>query len=128
MGRNARILSAVAVRNLSKPGLHFVGGVPNLALHVSSSGCRSWILRYRLNGKSREMGLGRFPEISLMEARDTALDKRAMLRGGVDPIMGKAFAVREHCKGQMSDFPGDLIPDRFGVSFVGWLVRDSCGF
>ena len=38
------------------------------------------------------MGLGRFPEISLMEARDTALDKRSMLRGGVDPITERRAA------------------------------------
>jgi len=45
-----------------------------------------WTFRYRLDGKSREMGIGSYPEISLSEARNIILDKRRMKSQGVDPI------------------------------------------
>lgn len=86
MGRCVRILSAIAVNKLSGPGLHYVGGVPNLALQVSKNGSRSWVFRYSICNTRRDMGLGAFPEVSLSEARKVALDKRHLLRQGIDPI------------------------------------------
>lgn len=87
MGHNQRILSSIALNKINHPGLHHVGGVPNLALLISKSGSRSWILRYSINGKRRDMGLGKYPEVSLSEARKIALDKRHLLRNGIDPII-----------------------------------------
>ena len=45
-----------------------------------------WTFRYRLDGKSREMGIGSYPDISLSEARNIIVDKRRMKSQGVDPI------------------------------------------
>jgi integrase len=45
-----------------------------------------WILRIVIDGKRREMGLGRWPDVSIAEARETASEARKKLRGGVDPI------------------------------------------
>lgn len=36
-----------------------------LRLIVSKSGARSWMLRYQMQGRRRDMGLGAYPEISL---------------------------------------------------------------
>lgn len=60
MGRKAQELGALQVGRLRTPGLHFVGGVAGLALQVASGGSRSWLLRVRMNGKRRTMGLGTF--------------------------------------------------------------------
>jgi integrase len=57
-----------------------------LRLIVSKSGARSWMLRYQLQGRRRDMGLGAYPEISLKLAREIAADARKLIGQGIDPI------------------------------------------
>lgn len=49
-----------------------------------------WILRLVISGKRREMGLGRWPDVSIGEARRRAEDARLKLRDGFDPIEERA--------------------------------------
>lgn len=55
MGRVAKELGPVQVKNLLGDGLHFVGGVPGLALSITGN-ARYWLLRATINGKRRDMG------------------------------------------------------------------------
>ena len=48
-----------------------------------------WTYRYARNGKSREMGLGTYPEVTLAEARLTHAEQRKVFVGGCDPIAAK---------------------------------------
>jgi integrase len=57
-----------------------------LYLHVGPTGSKSWVLRYMLNGHSREMGLGSYHNFSLNEARARAREARQLLTDGIDPI------------------------------------------
>lgn len=77
-------LSALVVRNTKKAGYYADGG--NLYLQVSSGGAKTWLFRYRLRGRSREMGLGPLHSISLDEARQLAKACRTRLLSGSDPI------------------------------------------
>ena len=86
MSRRAVELPAVTVKRTRESGLHFVGGVPGLALQVTTSGSRSWILRATIAGRRRDMGLGSFPEVSLADAREAARSARTKIRSGLDPI------------------------------------------
>jgi len=45
-----------------------------------------WMLRVTLSGKRREMGLGRWPDVSIAEAREKATQARKLVRDGLDPI------------------------------------------
>lgn len=92
MPKRAKELSALAVKNLTTPGLHFVGGgrVPGLALQILPTGGRSWVLRIMIGGKRRDMGLGGYPEVTLAEARDAAEVARKQVRANVDPIKIRA--------------------------------------
>lgn len=45
-----------------------------------------WVLRLTVCRKRREMGLGRWPDVSIAEARSRAGDARRQLRDGIDPI------------------------------------------
>jgi integrase len=69
-----------------RPGRWGVGGVDGLALQVTSTGARSWVLRLTTGGRQREMGLGSFPTITLAGARDEARKQRALFKSGSDPI------------------------------------------
>ena len=53
---------------------------------MSSYDTKSWVFRFTLKGKSREMGLGSVNTITLTEARDEARECRKLLREDVDPI------------------------------------------
>lgn len=45
-----------------------------------------WIVRFIIQGKRREMGLGSWPDVSISEARERAAEARKKLRDGIDPI------------------------------------------
>ena len=79
-------LTPFAVKN-AKTGRHADGGGLNLL--VKESGARSWVYRFMLKGKSRDIGLGPAsgPDIiSLSKARDLASAHRLKVKAGIDPL------------------------------------------
>ncbi|WP_230976260.1 tyrosine-type recombinase/integrase [Pseudothauera nasutitermitis] len=61
------------------------GGLTFVATAVGApKGHASWILRYRFGGMSREKVLGRYPDLSLKDARELARQDRARIQQGVD--------------------------------------------
>ncbi len=84
MVRKLQRLSAKTVEKLRTPGYYADGG--NLWLQVSPVSTKSWIFRFTLSGRSREMGLGSLNAVSLAKAREKAAAYRALLADGVDPI------------------------------------------
>jgi integrase len=83
MAREMGRLAAVALPKL-KPGMHADGG--GLYLQVTESGARTWIYRFMLHGRAREMGLGPLHVFSLAEARERARECRKFRHEGIDPI------------------------------------------
>lgn len=53
-----------------------------------------WVLRLTIHGRRREMGLGRWPDVTLSEARGKADAARRLCRNGKDPIFERAKATR----------------------------------
>lgn len=88
--RSLHRLSAKKVENLRDPGRHADGG--GLYLQVSPSRTKSWLFRFMLDGKAREMGLGPLDVVTLSEARTKAQDARRLLQEGLDPIDSRATA------------------------------------
>jgi len=86
MPRVAKALTNFQVKSLNKPGKHNVGVVPGLRLQIAKAGSKSWILRTNVHGKTREIGLGGYPTISLKKARDNAVTLIEQIRSGIDPI------------------------------------------
>ncbi|MGI9046815.1 MAG: Arm DNA-binding domain-containing protein, partial [Burkholderiales bacterium] len=77
-------LSALKVDRLKTPGYYLDGG--GLYLQVSPALTKSWIFRFTMNGRPREMGLGSNSILSLAEARDKATLCRKQVLDGIDPI------------------------------------------
>ncbi len=86
MPKLASEMTAVEVKRLYRQGLHFVGGVPGLALQVLPTGGRTWVLRAVIGTRRRDMGLGGYPEVPLAEARQKGREVREKIRQGIDPI------------------------------------------
>lgn len=84
VGRTIRRLTALAVTRATEKGMYADGG--GLYLHVSANGAKSWIYRFMLDKRPREMGLGGTNTVSVAEARDMALECRKLRRDGIDPI------------------------------------------
>ncbi len=83
MARPLNKLSAAMVKNAA-PGKYSDGG--GLWLHKREDGGAQWVLRVHVHGRRREMGLGRFPDVSLKDARALAERWRAQAAQGIDPI------------------------------------------
>lgn len=69
------------------PGRH--GDGRGLYLLVKPSGARSWVLRYQVHGRRRDLGLGAYPDVNLAMARERAAEARRLLANGEDPIANK---------------------------------------
>jgi integrase len=83
-------LTALAVKRLNRRGMHNDGN--GLYLQVHDGGSKSWVLRYKINGRPRHLGLGPLHTVSLADARLRAIDARRLLLDGHDPIATRAAA------------------------------------
>jgi hypothetical protein len=73
------------------------GALPGLYLVVQPSGTRSFTLRYRHVGRTRNLTLGRWPAFSLGEAREAARGALRAIAEGRDPA-----AERRHVRNDAS--------------------------
>jgi hypothetical protein len=83
-------LTPTAIKTKKKPGYYADGD--GLYLQVREGGARSWIYRFQLAGRRRDMGLGPLDLIPLVEARDKAFAARRQVHDGLDPIEVKRAA------------------------------------
>jgi integrase len=118
MARIINKLSAAFVAGTTREG-HFADGRDGLYLQVANlSGgiSKSWVLRFKIAGKRREMGGGSIRNRSLAEARDWAKRMRQVILDGGDPIEQrkakrsalrggtlKSLTVAEACVGYIAD-------------------------
>lgn len=84
MAKTVNKLTAIAVQRNRKPGYYADGS--GLYLQVSPSGSKSWIYRFTLHQRRREMGIGSAGDVSLEQARRLAGGYRKQAKAGTDPI------------------------------------------
>lgn len=60
-----------------------------MVLLVHPNGSKYWRLRYRFGGKEKMLALGKYPEVSLADARVRRKETRKLLANGVDPSENK---------------------------------------
>ena len=82
-------LTSKFVNEIALPG-YYLDGV-GLYLQVreqpdSGKITKSWVFRYTINARVRDMGLGGFPMVPLASARKLALEAREHLLRGLDPL------------------------------------------
>jgi len=84
MARGVNRLSARTVASLAAAGYHADGA--GLYHQIGAAGTKSWIFRFTLDGRAREMGLGPLHTVPLAAARVKAHGCRTLLQDGADPI------------------------------------------
>ena len=78
-----KMLTELKIKHV-KPGMHLDGD--GLYLQVTKAGAKSWIFRFQLNKRRREMGLGPLATVPAKEARRRAAEMRVLVAAGTDPI------------------------------------------
>jgi integrase len=85
--RRLQHLTALSIIRAKTPG--YIHDGSGLYLQVAPAGSKSWIFRFSLGGKRREMGLGPYPGVSLAAARKSAAESRSLVKAGQDPIAAR---------------------------------------
>jgi integrase len=88
------------------PKRHPIGG--GLYLVVRGSATPYWMLRYTSNGKRKEITLGKYPYLSLADAKADAAIKKREVDLGTDPLI-----ARKKIKEQPIKLVDDLFADWF---------------
>jgi Arm DNA-binding domain len=87
---------------------YFDHGFPGLALRVSFGGSKTWVYVYRLHNKLRRLTLGRYPAMSLADARDAWREARKAVGKGESPTPRRP-----------------VYADSFAAVADEWLKRDQ---
>lgn len=87
-------LTALKVARIATPGFYADGAGLYLQVKTSSAGAvtKSWVFRFMLRGRAREMGLGSLKTFGLADAREKAKECRRQLYEGIDPIEARKAA------------------------------------
>ncbi|MDC7675415.1 tyrosine-type recombinase/integrase [Asticcacaulis machinosus] len=83
--RVSKRLTAMGVIKMKAPGRYADGD--GLYLHVRDSGSKTWIYRFRQNGKLHEMGLGAVADVDLKSARELAYEAKKLHKQRLNPII-----------------------------------------
>jgi Arm domain-containing DNA-binding protein len=73
-------LTTKGIDGIKSPG--FYSGGNGLYLQVGKGEARSWIYRFMLAGKERDMGIGSLREVSLADARERVEESLRSARSG----------------------------------------------
>ena len=101
------------VKGLNEPGRYNDGG--GLYLMIRKSGLKTWIYRYAIDGRTRDMGLGTVSSLNDIDvARKAAAEARALVKEGRDPLRKKA-AVKKAVKKEDAKLQtfGEVLDDFF---------------
>jgi hypothetical protein len=101
------MLTQAKAEKVTKPGRHPVDD--NLFLCVRKSGAKSFVFRYQIPSDQttekrkrkmidRSLGLGPFPLVSVLEAKEKALEARKNIFNGLDPIDQKKELAAEKAR------------------------------
>ena len=83
-------LTALEAKSIKVPGFYRAGNT--LYLKVTRAGTKSWIQRLTIQGKRHDIGLGGYPQVSLVRARTLAFQHRELAWAGEDPLALKRKA------------------------------------
>jgi integrase len=124
MVRAVNRLTPLKVKNVKSSGMHADGG--GLYLRVSPKGTKSWIFRYGIGGKLRDMGLGSINDVSLAAARRRARELRDLRTTGKDPITHQRAAVAAQRASDARSITFQVAAERWlAIHEAGWVPKHA---
>jgi integrase len=103
---------------------YFDEKVPGLALRVTKHGVKAWTFLYKSSGRKRRITLGRYPTVSLADARARAVQAKSDLASGADPRGPGAMTVADLVESYIAKRARDL---RSGAETARRLRKDVAG-
>ena len=94
-----------------------------LYLTLSARGRGKWTIRYMINRKAKEIGLGRYPELSLADARKKHFEARILIAEGKDPLAERRNAQEKLKRDALTKFSD--IAENY-INLVCFLLCSIC--
>jgi hypothetical protein len=108
-------LSDLKIKGAKKPDKAYkLSDSGGLYILIETTGGKLWRFDYRFEGKRKTLALGRYPDISLQEARDRHQEARNKLANGIDPA---AFKKAQKAAGK------ERIANSFEAIAHEWIER-----
>ena len=102
MAGGANLLTDTKIKGAKERGRLRDGA--GLWLNVTKAGNRTWVFRWANGGKAREIGLGSYPAVSLLKARELAFECRAMVANDLDPKTERKRSIEPTFKECVAEF------------------------
>ena len=114
-------LNRSLVKGVNEPGRYNDGG--GLYLMVRKSGLKTWMFRYTIDGRRRDMGLGTLSPLNdISVARNAADAARKQVQDGHDPLQSRAVAkIKTKVQRETLKSFGDVLEDFF-------VSKDKTGY
>ncbi len=136
MARDKGLLSDLQIRHWIRAGTPLAKADGNgLTFTLSTAGVAGWTLRYRHGGRRRELTIGRYPDLSLADARGLATIKRAEIMQGRNPAADKQKAKATAAKDwTVREIEASDVVARIEASSLTWgesnmlLITTKCLF
>jgi integrase len=119
------MLTDAAIR-AAKPGekpFRLTDGA-GLYVHVTPNGSKLWRMRYEFGGKEKLLAFGRYPEVTLIQARDRRHAAKQTLRQGHDPAIERQRQRREDAERASNVFE-DIARDWHRRQAPTWTERHA---
>ncbi len=83
-------LTNIQVKNAKpKEKMYKLSDGDNFYLEVHPNGGKYWRMGYSYNGKRRQVSCGKYPLVSIQEAREVKTNHKKLLLRGVDPVAAR---------------------------------------
>ena len=123
MPLNDRQIKNAKPTDTGKKAKLFDGG--GLYLEVTPAGSKVFRLKYRIDGKEKSLTIGKYPAVSLSEARREAENARRMLAQGQDPAAAKQQAKQERQAALLNTFAATTCLWHAGTHTAGSRIMQS---
>lgn len=90
-----------------------------LYLYINTSGGKLWRFDFSYNGKRKTLSIGKYPTVSLVEARQAAENARRLLVSGQDPSEAKQQEKRERQAAALNTFEA-IARRRHSDNLIRW--------
>jgi integrase len=119
-------ISEKIVKNLTPPNhgnrILYDAQIPGFGVRITATGAVSFVLNYYVHGRERRFTIGKHPELSVVAARNRALELRKKVNEGVDPLEERE---RDRTQPTMNDLCGEYLEHHALIYKRPHSVRDD---
>jgi len=118
------MLNNTKIKNLkAKDSEYGVADSHNLSIRITPKGAKKWRFRYRYGNKASMISLGKYPAVSLAQARVLRDDNQALLSQGINP---SAYKKQLKIKQQQKITFKEAFDAWFDRHKDEWTERENC--